>query len=129
MHCATINFTKDFILIRKKIYKIIEVDTEQNIASKIYDVLMMIIIILSIIPLAFVNQKNWMITIDKITVIIFIIDYIMRWLTADLKFEGKKGFFIYPFSPLALIDLLSILPSLTLINSSFRLLKIFRLFL
>lgn len=112
---------------RKKIYKIIEVDTEQNIASKIYDILMIIIIFLSIIPLAFVNQKNWMITIDKFTVIVFIIDYIMRWLTADLKFEGKKGFFIYPFSPLALIDLLSILPSITLLNSSFRLLKIFRL--
>ena len=52
----------------------------------------------------------------------------MRVITADLK--KKKGvisFFIYPFTPMAIIDLLSILPSITILNNAFKLLKIFRL--
>ena len=46
------------------------------------------------------------------------------------KLRGNKlnKFILYPLTPMAIIDLLSILPSITLLNSSFKLLKIFRLF-
>jgi len=49
---------------------------------------------------------------------VFIIDYILRWITADYKLEKREilSFIRYPFTPMALIDLLSILPSLTIIN-------------
>lgn len=106
---------------RKKIYNILN----QN---AIYDTFMFTVIIMSIIPLAFVKQQSWMTLIDRITVIIFIVDYILRWFVADKLSNRLNKFILYPLTPMAIIDLLSILPSITLLNSSFKLLKIFRLF-
>mgnify|MGYP000047888828 FL=1 len=106
---------------RKKIYNILN----QN---AIYDTFMFAVIIMSIIPLAFVKQQSWMTLIDRITVIIFIVDYILRWFVADKLSNKLNKFILYPLTPMAIIDLLSILPSITLLNSSFKLLKIFRLF-
>lgn len=106
---------------RKKIYNILN----QN---AIYDTFMFTVIIISIIPLAFVKQQSWMTLIDRITVIIFIVDYILRWFVADKLSNKLNKFILYPLTPMAIIDLLSILPSITLLNSSFKLLKIFRLF-
>lgn len=106
---------------RKKIYNILN----QN---AIYDTFMFTVIIMSIIPLAFVKQQSWMTLIDRITVIIFIVDYILRWFVADKLSNKLNKFILYPLTPMAIIDLLSILPSITLLNSSFKLLKIFRLF-
>ena len=106
---------------RKKIYNVLN----QN---AIYDTFMFTVIIMSIIPLAFVKQQSWMTLIDRITVIIFIVDYILRWFVADKLSNKLNKFILYPLTPMAIIDLLSILPSITLLNSSFKLLKIFRLF-
>ena len=66
--------------------------------------------------------------IDHISVSVFIIDYILRFITADLKLNKSFGsFFLYPITPMAVVDLLSILPSLTVLNNGFKLLKLFRL--
>lgn len=66
---------------------------------------------------------------DKVTVAIFIIDYILRWMTADYKFEKKSisSFLRYPISFMAIIDLISILPSLSFVNSGFKLLRVLRM--
>ena len=65
--------------------------------------------------------------LDFVSTIIFIIDYLLRLLTADYKLEkGKLSFFLYPFTFLALADLLCILPSLFLLNNSLRLFKFIR---
>lgn len=106
---------------RKKIYNILN-------KNAIYDTFMFTVIIMSIIPLAFVKQQSWMTLIDRITVIIFIVDYILRWFVADKLSNKLNKLILYPLTPMAIIDLLSILPSITLLNSSFKLLKIFRLF-
>lgn len=66
----------------------------------------------------------------------FIIDYILRWVTADMQLKRKNwtAFFVYPFTPMAIIDLLSILPVLNLLGPTFkafripRLLKLLRIF-
>ena len=114
---------------RKSLYEIIEVADERNKLSKLYDWIMMIVIVASIIPLAVRNGNELTKTLDAITVIIFIADYILRLLTADFKLKnGKKSFIGYPFTPMAVIDLISILPSVTLLNNSLKLLKLFRLF-
>ena len=114
---------------RKKIFDIIELSNGDNPASTVYDYLMVIVIVLSLIPLAFKNENQIFIVIDNIAVTIFIIDYILRLLTADYKYNSRSltSFLRYPFSFMAIIDLLSILPSLTVINSGFKLLRIFRL--
>mgnify|MGYP003304738243 CR=1 FL=1 len=112
---------------RKKLYQIIE-PANDNTLSKIYDFFMMTAIIVSITPLFFKETNIIFDIIEYITVSIFIIDYFLRLITADLKLNKSiLSFFIYPIMPMAIIDLLSVLPSLTILNSSFKLLKLFRL--
>lgn len=113
---------------RKKLYSIIEPTDTNNKLSDVYDFIMMATIIISIIPLAFKETNIVFEWIDYITVGVFIIDYFSRLITADFKLKKSvASFFIYPLTPMAIIDLLSILPSLTVLNSGFRLLKLFRL--
>lgn len=114
---------------RKRIFQIIETASEDDRLSNVYDIIMMIVIVASLIPLAFKNESVIFEWIDRIAVVIFIIDYILRLFTADLKLKkGVLSFFIYPFTPMALLDLLCILPSLNIIRSGFKILKVFRLF-
>ena len=118
-----------FKSIRKRIYDIIDATNEEDNLSRGYDIFMIIVIAISMIPLMTKAQPVTMHIIDKVTVIIFIIDYLLRLLTADFKFERKSptSFLRYPFSPMAIIDLLSILPSLIVLNQSLKALRLFRL--
>ncbi len=113
---------------RKRLFEIIDTSTEEDKLGNVYDVFMMVVIVASLVPLAFKTEYRAFQIIDKVAVVIFIIDYILRLITADYKLE-KKGisFVIYPFTPMAIIDLLCILPSLNLISGGFRILKVFRL--
>jgi voltage-gated potassium channel len=114
---------------RKRIFEIIELSKGSDLWSSIYDYFMMVVIVASLLPLAFKQDTIAFIVIDKIAVTIFIVDYLLRLCTADFKY-GKKSissFVRYPFSFMAIIDLLSILPSVTVLNNSFKLLRIFRL--
>ena len=114
---------------RKRIFEIIETGKEDNRLSNIYDFLMMVFIIASLIPLAFKTDNIVFFLIDKISVTIFIIDYFLRLFTADLKLNKKfLSFLLYPLTPMAVIDLLCILPSLNILQSGFKILKVFRLF-
>ena len=114
---------------RKRVFSIIEKSDGKDILSTIYDYFMIVVIIASLIPLAFKSENTVFYVIDKVTVIIFIIDYVLRWFTADLKYD-KKGvwpFIRYPFSAMAIIDLVSILPSLTIINDGLKVLRVLRM--
>lgn len=94
-----------------------------------YDYLILIAIALSLIPLLVKEDYPIFFWIDIITVSIFIVDYILRWLTADFR-ERKKGigpFLRYPFTFTAIIDLVSILPSLTLFSGAWDVLRLFRI--
>ena len=114
---------------RRRLFEIIEVSKDEDRLSDIYDTFMLITIVLSIIPLAFTTTNGLFKVVDAISVVIFICDYVLRLFTADYKLnKGFKSFVMYPFTPMAIIDLISILPSLTVLNSGWRLLKIFRLF-
>ena len=89
---------------------------------------MFLTIIVSLIPLTTKSHTGIFMWLDFVSTIIFIIDYILRLLTADYKLEkGKLSFFLYPITFLALADLLCILPSLFLLNNSLRLFKILRM--
>lgn len=68
---------------RKRLYEIIEVSQDGDRISAIYDITMMVAIVISIIPLAFKNPYPVFSYIDVITVILFIVDYIFRLITAD----------------------------------------------
>lgn len=114
---------------RKKIYEMVYSQDSPGIINNIYDYLMLTVIIASLIPLALKSENIVFDVLDKICVVVFVIDYFLRWITADYKY-GKKSavsFIRYPISPMAIIDLLSVLPSLTIVNNSFKLLRVFRL--
>ena len=114
---------------RKRIYEIIEKSEGNDRLSTIYDITMMVVIVLSLIPLAFKDENRFFQIADKVTVGLFIVDYALRWMTADFKFEKQAiGSFVkYPFSMMAIIDLLSIMPSLTVLNSGFKVLRVLRM--
>ena len=109
---------------RKKIYSVLE--SARN--GDWYDILMLVAILSSVVPLMFVEEYPVFRVIEIVTVSIFIVDYLLRWITADYRLQ-KKGwsFVIYPFTGWAIIDLLSILPGLSLIGRGFKILRITRL--
>lgn len=116
---------------RKRIYGIIESSDDSgddNRVGLIYDTVMMTAIVMSLIPLAFKESYPILSAINVFTVTLFIIDYLLRLMTADYKLKkGVASFFLYPFSVMAIIDLLSILPSLALVHKGFKLLRLSRL--
>lgn len=114
---------------RKRIYEIIAVSNGGDTLSSIYDYFMMAAIVVSLVPLAFKTDYFAFRVIDKICVTIFIADYILRLITADFKYNKKSitSFLRYPFSFMAIIDLISILPSITALNGGFKVLRVMRM--
>lgn len=114
---------------RKRIFEIIEIADDGDKLSRIYDWFMIAVIIISIIPLTMKTPGYAWQFIDKVCVAIFIIDYALRLITADYKYDSSSvvSFVRYPFSPMAIIDLVSILPSFILINKGFKLLRLLRM--
>ena len=109
---------------RKRLYEIIETANDNDNISQIYDITMLITIFISLIPLVTKKTGPVLTAIDIITVIIFIIDYVLRLITADYKLNrGAKSYILYPFTPMAIVDLLAILPSLVILKGSIRLVK------
>lgn len=112
----------------KFIYRQFFNDETESKWNTFYNIFMMITIIISLIPLAFKESNAVFDVIDKITVSIFIIDYILRWITINQKYEkGFISFIKYPFAFMSLIDILSILSSFSFLASGFKLVKLVRL--
>jgi len=114
---------------RNTIYDIIETGAVHRRANRLYSGAMLFFIVMSLIPLGFRGTSPALELMDKISVAVFIIDYILRLLTADIKYDKASvvSFVRYPFSPMAIIDLLSILPSLTFVNNALKALRVVRL--
>lgn len=115
--------------IRKRIFEVIEVAGKGDRASKAYDWCLMLLIISSLVPLAFKEKNGFFAVINAVATLCFILDYAMRLMTADMKLKkGAASFILYPFTPLAIVDLLAILPEFTSLFPGLRLVKLFRLF-
>lgn len=116
---------------RRELYSIIERDESGSIISKVYDYFMMLMVVVSLIPLVFKEQNQLFNVFDKVSVSAFIIDYVLRWITADIKHPQRKSalsFVVYPFTVMAIVDLLSILPSIGIMNRGLKVFRIVRLF-
>ncbi|MCD8019017.1 MAG: ion transporter [Clostridiales bacterium] len=118
---------------RKRIFEIIEKSNGNDKWSSLYDIAIGIAILWNLIPLAFKEEPALFVSTDHLLAIVFIGDYLLRLSTADYKYEEKynsrtwKAFFRYPFSAMAIVDFIAILPSLYIINNGWRLLRIVRL--
>ncbi len=115
---------------RKRIFEIIEVSKDGDRVSLAYDIMMMVSIILTLLPLTFKVAPGFFAYTDIITSLLFILDYVLRLATADYKMgkHSVSSFIRYPFTVWAIIDLISILPSLMILHSGFKILRLFRLF-
>lgn len=121
--------------LRERLFILIEKGECGNRWSHAYDIFMVIAIMVSIVPLMFMTNYPIFRQMELVTVCIFIVDYVLRWSTADLKLKrGGWSFLIYPFTIMAIVDLLSILPALAIFSPALkvfrlsRLVRIFRLF-
>ena len=113
---------------RKKLYDVLDKSEESNKLSQSYDFFMIFMIVISLFPLFFKYENIGFVIIDKVTVTVFILDYILRLITSDYKLnKGKLSFVIYPFTFMAIIDLFSILPSLSIISRGFKALRVLRM--
>ena len=115
---------------RKRLFEIIEAAEDGDRISAAYDSAMTVLIIVSLIPLAFKTETPLLAALDKGCAALFVLDYLLRLLTADYKLKEHTAcaFVRYPFTFMALIDLISILPSFTPVNGSLKLLRLFRMF-
>ncbi|MCY7125592.1 ion transporter [Streptococcus mutans] len=108
-------------------YEIIDSKDNDSTVGKCYNAFMILTISFSLLPLTVKTDSEWKYNIDNITSLLFLIDYLLRFCTADFHLnKGKLSFLYYPFTPLAIIDLLCLSPSVLLWNNSLKLLKIIR---
>lgn len=137
---------KDILLWRKRIFEIIEVATPEDKASRAYDLLNMLTIVINlIVSLAYTFEEARMqcgallVTLEGITVAFFAVDYILRLATAKIRYRQLselKAAIKYIFSAGGIVDLLSFLPyglpfffpSGAIAFRMFRIVRIFRLF-
>jgi voltage-gated potassium channel len=113
--------------LKRRIYGLVQGAGLDGANTDAYDIAMMAVIALSMVPVMFKETNAWLNAIDWSTAGIFIVDYALRWWTADLHVKkGKASYALYPFTPMAIVDLLSILPVFTGANCSLKLLRLLR---
>jgi voltage-gated potassium channel len=115
------------------IYSIIELSRDGDMASRSYDIMMNVAVVVGLIPLCIKGTTSYTAAIDVVTSLIFLGDYILRIYTSDYKMGifSAKAYFANILSPMEVVDLLSILPVLSLlfpVSSVIRLLKLLRIF-
>ncbi len=119
---------------KRRLYEIIEASSVGDTSSRAYDILMGVTVIVGMVPLTLKKDNSYTVAIEILTGIILLLDYCARIYTADYKmgYKSIKAYVAYFFSPLAIFDLLSILPVLYVIFPSslpmIGLLKMFRIF-
>lgn len=105
--------------IKRRTFEIIQAANEDDIASKIFDLFIIGLIIVNVIVVVadtFSLPAQWKTIshyIDIISLVIFTIEYLLRIWTADIlypKYGKIKSRLKYIFSFMALIDLFAILP-------------------
>ena len=116
-------------LMRRKIFEIIESSDDTKISGKIYNIFMSGMITASLVPLMFKHDTFLFQVIDLICAITFTADYLVRLLTADYKYGEKSvtSFLRYPFSFLAIMDLISLLPLFAVFSDGFKILRMTRM--
>ena len=105
--------------IKQYVFSVIQPAESGNVASRIFDLIIMVFIILSV-STVFITTFDppepiqiWQQRIEIVSVAIFTVEYLLRIWTADLLYP-ESGFFgsrfKYMLSPLAMIDMMAILP-------------------
>jgi voltage-gated potassium channel len=118
----------DFL--KKRIFDIIEVSKDNDIASTAYDIMIFFAVIDGLIPLTTKVTNDYTLALDIVATIIFVLDYALRIYTSDYKMGVKsyKAYIANMLSPMSIIDLLSIIPIISIFHPSVALIRILRIF-
>ena len=105
--------------IRQKVFEIIQPDQGRSVASRIFDVLLTSFILISVVIVFAVtfdlpeNVLGSLNVFESIASIVFSIEYLLRIATADIMYPESgqlRSRIKYILSPMAIIDLVAILP-------------------
>lgn len=128
---------------RKRLFEILEIGSDLDAASRIYDFVSAFAIVINIVASVMYTYEHLrieygkvLITIEHLTVAFFAIDYILRVFTAKFLYTKEtepKAIFKYVFSFNGIIDLLSFLPYYLPIffptgTVAFRMIRVIRIF-
>ena len=110
---------------RRKIFRVIDEDARDYIPSRIFNGLIVLLIFLNVVAIIFESDDHYAVEyaivfnqIEFWSVLVFGLEYLLRLFTADFVYKnlsGWKPFIRYIVSPLAIIDLLAILPSIIIL--------------
>ena len=106
--------------IRKEIYRIIRIGYVGDVPSRVFDIVIAAAILINLFIIFFetfeasVRYIPVLNRIEFVTIVIFTVEYILRLITADLAYPGKKTYagalLAFVLSLYGLIDLFSFLP-------------------
>lgn len=118
---------------KRRVYEVIEVSNVGDRSSRAYDVVITTAVIVGLLPMTLKGENLYTRLIEFLTGFIFLTDYCVRVYTADFKmgYKSIKAYIAYVLTPLAIMDLLAIIPVITLfvpVSGFIRLLKLFRFF-
>lgn len=131
---------------RKRLFEIVEVGYSLDFVSRMYDLLNVLAIVLNLVASVLYTfdevrgrYETVILAVEGITVAFFLIDYLLRILTATFLYPDEKepkAIFKYMFSFMGVVDLLSFLPYClpvffpagTIAFRMIRIVRIFRLF-
>lgn len=129
---------------KKRIFDIIQIGTQVDIPSKVFDIFIVCMILLSI-SVTFLqtfeqlgDYKELLNHVELFTIIVFIMEYALRLYTSDLLYpqiDGKKALLAFMFSFYGIVDLLTIVSYFSVFYSNgivalrmIRAVRILRLF-
>ncbi len=125
-------------LVKKRLWEILTGEHRKDIVSRIFNGFIIILIIVNIIGFILQTEKSInakygqeLYYLEIISVIIFTIEYICRLVSCSYvaKYKGFSGFVNFIFSPMAIVDLMAILPFyLPFLGLDLRIVRILRLF-
>lgn len=134
--CST---NKKMIEMRKRVYKLLSVSKTTGDLSWYVDAFIITLILLNVVAVILVSMepiwikfRKYFLLFEYFSVLVFTIEYLLRLWTANLNPTYKKpviGNIKYALTPLAIIDLLAVLPFyLPFFGVDLRLLRFLRVF-
>ncbi len=129
--------------IKTRIYEILEVASEDDRASRVFDIFIMALIFFNVLAVILetvqslaIRYESFFVTFEKISIVVFSVEYVLRlWVcTANKEYAHPVyGRIRFVLSPMALIDIAAILPfylpaMLPMDPRFIRALRLFRLF-